>query len=257
MEKKSTTQLPRETTLDPSRVSPALAKLVEGAGALGVALPPGASERFQSYLEEIARWRGRLNLTSASSDTEVVLRHFLDSLVPLAVLRPARGCRLADVGSGAGFPGVPMKIARPDLEVVLIEASRKRCAFLEEVRASLNLPDLAVRWSRAEEMGHAEGFREAFGVVVSRATARTAVSVELTLPLVEVGGAAVLLKGPAVEQEIGEIAALVGAMGASVEACEVRSFPEPGRKTAALVLRKHAPTPQPYPRRGPALGRPV
>lgn len=237
-------------------MNPVLAQLEEGAAALGVALPAGARDRFQVYLDEIARWRGRLNLTAASTDAEIASHHLLDSLVPLAALHLGHRCRVVDVGSGAGFPGVPMKIARPDLEVVLVEASRKRCAFLENLRTALGLPDLEVCWARAEEIGHAEGYREAFGVAVSRATARIGVAVELALPLVEVGGAALLLKGPAVKEEVGRILGLVGAMGASLEACDIRSLPAADRMTAALVLRKHRPTPLPYPRRGTGLGRP-
>lgn len=230
-----------------------LARLQSGAAGLGIALDTAALARFERFLEQMLSWRARLNLTAAASAGELEGLHFVDSLLPLWACVVPPGCRVADVGSGAGFPGMPMKIARPDLRIVLVEASRRRVAFLEHLRGALDLPDVEIRWARAEELGHEHGFREAFGLAVSRATAPLS-ACELTLPLVEPGGAVALLRGPKVAEEAVVVGPLVEALGGEVESCVLRALPTTDRMRAALVLRKIHPTPPEFPRRGRRLG---
>lgn len=180
----------------------------------------------------------------------------LDSLVLLGVIGFPDSCDVVDVGSGAGFPGVPIKIARCDLRVTLIEASRRRVAFLEHVRNTLALNDLRIEWGRAEILAHQQGFREAFTMAVERAVARLAVSVELCLPLLRVGGQAVLLKGLTVFGEVRSAEPLIDVLGGSVERLTRRVLPHSEHESVVLVLRKQNPTPAGYPRAAKRLGRP-
>lgn len=231
-----------------------LTRLQSGAALLGITLSPAVLDRFERFLQQLLSWRERLNLTAAAGADEVEGLHFLDSLLPLWACAVPSGCRVVDVGSGAGFPGVPMKIVRPDLRVVLVEASRRRVAFLEHLRGALDLPDIEVRWARAEDLGREAGFREAFGLAVSRAAAPLGATYELTLPLVETGGAAVLLRGPKVAEEAAAAERLLEALGGVVESCALGILPTTDRRRAALVLRKLRQTPPEFPRIGRRLG---
>ncbi|MDI6771168.1 MAG: 16S rRNA (guanine(527)-N(7))-methyltransferase RsmG [bacterium] len=231
-----------------------LSRLRSGASLLGITLSPAALARFERFLQELLLWKERLNLTAAASADQVEGLHFLDSLLPLGACGVPPGCRVVDVGSGAGFPGIPMKIVRPDLRVVLVEASRRRAAFLEHLRDVLDLPDIEIRWARAEALGHEEGFREAFGLAVSRAAAPLGATCELCLPLVEPGSAAVLLRGPKVTEEVGTAGRLLEELGGVVESCAIGTLPTTDRCRAALVLRKRRPTPPEFPRSGRRLG---
>lgn len=236
-------------------MNPDLALVEASASAMGLRLPAGAIERFDRYLNELLRWRERLNLTAAATATEIVTVHFTESLIPLAVWSIGEGSRAIDVGSGAGFPGVPLKIARPDLRIVLLEASRSKAAFLEHLRSVLELDDLDIEWARAEDLGRRTGFREGFGVAVERAVAKIAASAELCLPLVQRDGVAILLKGPAVTGEIMRTAPLFTRMGGALECAQPWTVGVSGRTTVAVVIRKVGDTPDEYPRRGPRLGR--
>lgn len=231
-----------------------LTRLQSGAALLGIPLSPTALDRFERFLQQLLSWNERLNLTAAAGADQVEGLHFLDSLLPLWACAVPPGCRVVDVGSGAGFPGVPMKIVRPDLRVVLVEASRRRVAFLEHLRGALDLPDIEVRWARAEALGHEPGLREAFGLAVSRAAAPLGATCELTLPLVEPGSAAVLLRGPKVTEEVGSTERLLESLGGVVESCARCILPTTDRHRAALVLRKLRPTPPEFPRSGRRLG---
>lgn len=232
----------------------ALAQMEASASAVGLRLPVGAIERFDRYLTELLHWRERLNLTAAGTATEIVTAHFSDSLIPLAAWAFTEGCRTIDVGSGAGFPGIPMKIVRPDLRVVLLEASRRRAAFLEHVRTVLEMDDLDVVWARAEDLGRQAGFREGFAVAVERAVAKIAASAELCLPLVRRDGVAILLKGPAVMKEIGRASPLFDQLGGTLERAQPWTLGLAGRTTVAVVIRKVGDTPDAYPRRAARLG---
>jgi 16S rRNA (guanine527-N7)-methyltransferase len=239
-------------------VNPALLNLNEGAAALGLKLTDLAVERFGWYLDELLRWKTRLNLTAARTAEDIVRRHLIDSLLVAAAVPLRPGASLVDVGSGAGFPGLPLKILRPDLEVVLIESARRRVAFLERMEQVLGAPGLRVAWGRAEELAHRDEFREAFDYAVERAAARTAVSVELCLPFVRAGGAAVLLKGVAAVSEVRQCHSLVRALGGDVDPealDDPTSLPGSDGKRIALVIKKVGPTPGRFPRRGPRIGR--
>lgn len=237
-----------------SRSRPSLAALEHGAREWGIALPQGALEAFDRYREELGRWRARLNLTA---DLEALpVRHFLDSLLPLAVCPIPTRARIVDVGTGAGFPGVPLKLVRPDFRLALIDASRRKVAFLEHLCRTLRLADVEVAWGRAERLGRMAEWRERFDVAVERATARLPAAVELSLPFVAVGGVAILLKGPSAQAHDREAQALASAMGAEVRVRDRRTLPGTGEQRLTIVYGKVRPTPGTYPRAPARLGTP-
>lgn len=233
----------------------ALAHLERAAGSMGLALPTGALDQYEVFLRQVIEWRRRINLTGAASIADLVALHVVDSLLPLAVVSVPRGATLADVGAGAGFPGVPIKIARPDLRTTLVEASRRRVAFLEHIVRVLNLGGLTVVQARAETLGRHPGYREHFDVVVSRAVARAATSAELCLPLAAIGGTVLLLKGPSAATELAEARPLIHRLGGMLETPEIHALPTTDRKRLVAVIVKIRRTAAEFPRRPSRLGR--
>ena len=167
----------------------------------GLALTPESLQGLAVYQEMLVDWNGRMDLTNVPAD-EIPARHFLDSLLPLTVegLFP-KEARIIDVGTGAGFPGLALAIARPDLRVTLLEAQGKRCAFLHAVIERLGLNGAQVIQDRAEVLGRAAGHRESYDRAVARAVAPLNVLCEYLLPFVRVGGCALCWKGPALKEE--------------------------------------------------------
>lgn len=211
---------------------------------------------MRRYAREVLRWRARLNLTGASSIDELVDPHLLDVLLLVAVVEIPRPAEVIDIGTGAGLPGIPMYILRPDLRVTLVEASRKKVAFLEYLQTSLDMADIRIECGRAEILGHRQNLREQFDISVTQATARLAAAVELCVPFVRPGGAAVFPKGPHIADELSRARGLIAALGAGIEASRSHSLPASGGRRTILVLRKNTTTPPIYPRSGAALGRP-
>jgi 16S rRNA (guanine527-N7)-methyltransferase len=174
-------------------ISDPVALLEDGAAALGLELTPAAPEQFLFYLAELKRWNARINLTGLKTDRDIVVKGFLDSLAVLPFLGDVSS--LADLGSGAGFPGLALKLARPELALTLVEAREKKAAFLEYLAACLKLPDVAVvrvhlTPARARDWG------PRFAAVVSRATFTLTQFLSLAAPLLVPGGVALALKGP-------------------------------------------------------------
>ncbi|HET8679314.1 MAG TPA: 16S rRNA (guanine(527)-N(7))-methyltransferase RsmG [bacterium] len=212
--------------------------------------------KFEQYFIEVLHWRRRINLIPTGDAVQIVNLHCIDALLALSAGEFPKGCRVVDVGSGAGFPGIPLKIARPDLRITLVEASRRRVGFLEHIRPILALEDIEIEWIRAEDFGRRDDQREAYDRSVERAAAPIAVAVELCLPLVRVGGAAVFLKGPRALHELDRTRPLMVSLGGRVIRDEVRALPTMDRERAVIVVDKVAPTPLPYPRSSSRLGRP-
>lgn len=181
--------------------------------AAGLELDETALSRLETYHDMLLDWNTRMDLTSVSAD-RMAARHFLDSLLPLKAsgLIPEEG-RLIDVGTGAGFPGLPLAIARPSLQVTLLEAQGKRCQFLQAVCQALGLENVTIINDRAENLGRAEGHREGYDRAVARAVAALPVLAEYLLPFVRVGGMALCWKGPAVAGEQADGAAAAARLG--------------------------------------------
>lgn len=222
------------------------ARLKSEAAGVGTALTDGQTAQLIQYLQLITRWKRAAALTAVGDPLEAARVHVADSLLCLRA-DLAEGAGLIDVGSGAGLPGVPLAIARPDLHVTLLEANRRKAGFLERAVAELGL-DVRVLAGRAEDLAAGPPVREAYDVVTARAVAPLPILAELTLPLARVGGRAVLLKGPRVHKEIasarGAIATLGGGPPAVIEAVLLG-----GSHRAIVVVPKARPTPHGFPRR--------
>lgn len=230
------------------------------AKEMGIRLTPHHLAMFQTYQRELLEWNQRFNLTAITQDNHVQIRHFLDSLTCLVALKQfaperARGqgaevsLRLLDVGSGAGFPGIPLKIVCPRWQVTLLEATGKKVRFLEHLRDTLGMAKLEVVHGRAETLARQEEHREQYDVVVARAVAEMPVLSELTLPFARLGGLVIAMKAATAEAEVAEAArslAILGGRLLKIIPLELSGLAEPRR---LVVIRKDSVTPDTYPRR--------
>lgn len=223
--------------------------LTGGLRELGIELRNEQASLFERYLDFLREENERLNLTAITEPHDVAVKHFVDSATVLRAVSPGSEESVVDVGSGGGFPGVPLAILRPDLRVTLVEASQKKAAFLERLRGRLGLENVAVVTGRAEEVGRRREHRELHDVAVARAVAPLAVLWEYLLPLVRVGGLAVAPKGPGVTEELAAGERAARTLGGGRQ--EVREFALPGEAGArrVVIVGKERPCPATYPRR--------
>lgn len=229
-------------------------RLQAGLERLGVAADGVALDRLARYHALLTEWNARIDLTAVLEPEEMVDRHYLDSAAPLALGLIPQGARVIDVGTGAGLPGIPLCILRPDLRVTLLDAQRKRVTFLQAAIEALDLPAQAVHM-RAEDAARDEARREAYDVAVSRAVAATPTLLELTLPFVRVGGRAIAWKGPGLQAELEQARRAAHLLGGSLEG--VLDAPVPGRdwQHVLLVCAKRQKTARQYPRRAGLPGK--
>jgi 16S rRNA (guanine527-N7)-methyltransferase len=226
-------------------------KLLIGARKLGIELSPVQLAAFDLFRRELQKWNRRINLTAIDSHDGILVRHFLDSLSCVPTLREAWTTqpRLIDIGAGAGFPGVPLKIVCPALQLTLVEATGKKANFLRHLCDQLELEGVTVVHERAETLGQDPQHREQYDWAVARAVAELPILVEYLLPLVRVGGRCLAQKGEKAPGEVRsaeEAISLLGGRLARLVTVELHGLAE----TRYLVLLdKVAPTPARYPRR--------
>ena len=225
--------------------------LLSGAQRLGLDLSNDQLLQFQRYFQDLVDWNGRTNLTAITDHREVQTKHFLDSLtVSLGISKDVTtNGTLIDVGSGAGFPGLPLKILWPSLRVTLVESVGKKAAFLRHVTDALGLKGVEVCNERSETLGHDDRMRETFDVVVSRAVADLSVLAELTLPFCKLGGRVVVQKKSGIEDELSRAERAISLLGGALESVEVVDLEEIGEPRWLVVLTKDAVSPSRYPRR--------
>ena len=212
-----------------------------------ITLTENQYEQFQKYFELLVEWNEKMNLTAITDESGVALKHFADSLSLLNFVDIPQNSSLADVGTGAGFPGVVLKIARPDIKLTLIDSLNKRLVFLGEVCAQLGIEAELIH-SRAEDGARDEKLRESFDFAVSRAVARMNVLSEYCLPYVKVGGAFCAMKGAQANEEFKESLNAINTLGGKIENKYFFELPENGGERAIAVVRKVRNTPQKYPR---------
>lgn len=224
------------------------ALLMEGGRALGLDLEPHlpAFSRLYDLLVEANR---RVNLTALRTEEEVVRKHFLDSLTLLVLPLWEGSLRVLDLGTGAGFPGLPLKIVRPELEITLLDATKKKVAFVEEAVHALGLKGALPLWGRAEALAHRPEHREAYGRVVARAVAPLCVLAELGLPFLALGGFMVAQKGPRVAEELVPLPQALSLLGGRLEGVHALRLPFAEEERHLVAMAKEAPTPPRFPRR--------
>lgn len=217
--------------------------LLEGLPQLGLVLSPETADTLCAFGNAVVEQNKVMNLTAITEPVQVAKLHLLDSLSLLAV-KNLRGKTLVDVGCGAGFPGVPLKIACPEMELTLLDSLGKRMHWLETVLPTLGVEASCIT-ARAEEA--VASCRETYDVATSRAVARLNILLELTAPFVKVGGYVLAMKGTAAVEELAEAQKAIKTLGLKLE--EVREFPVDGTAHTVIVLKKVAPTPARFPRR--------
>ena len=226
-------------------------RFTERLNALGAECDTRTAERLAAYHALLEDWNQRINLTADATLETMLDRHYMDSLAPLTVagLFP-QSARIIDVGSGAGFPGLPLAIARPDLEVLLLDSLQKRLKFLDAVIAELGLNNVRTAHARAEDAGHDAALRERFDVATARAVAAAPTLMELLLPFVKVGGKAICYKGPSAGEELlagSRAARMLG--GAPLQTLPVEVPGQPDWQHCVLVSEKRLITPRTYTRK--------
>lgn len=206
---------------------------------------------FQKYYEMLVDWNERMNLTAITDEEGVATKHFLDSLNANVDDVIESGSSVIDVGTGAGFPGIPLKINDSSIKLTLLDSLAKRVNFLNEVTNTLGLDNVRAIHARAEDMGIDKNYREQFDVCVSRAVANLATLAELCLPFVKCGGYFVSLKGPKAEQEIEEAKNAIKLLGGKFIRIERYAVSDTDLDHNIVIIKKLSHTPTKYPRKAP------
>jgi 16S rRNA (guanine527-N7)-methyltransferase len=233
-------------------------ELIEGAGKLGIKLNSRQVKQFELYYQALIAWNKKINLTAITDYSSVQVKHFLDSLTITLVLPEEVAERpdfnIVDIGTGAGFPGVPLKILFPQPRLVLIEPTTKKTAFLHHIIRKLELENVEVLNSRAEEAAHLPLYREQFALVLSRAVALLPTLVELTLPFCQIGGRFIAQKKGEIGQEINRAKKAIAVLGGKLDQINKIELDEFNDARYLVIIDKLSPTPSKYPRR-PGLPR--
>ncbi|RIH83433.1 16S rRNA (guanine(527)-N(7))-methyltransferase RsmG [Calidithermus roseus] len=228
--------------------------LLRGAATLGEDLSP-TIHLFERLYARLTSVNQKINLTSLREERDIVLKHFLDSLTCLTSGLLEGPLEVVDVGTGAGFPGLPLKIVRPSLRMHLLEATRKKLRYVEETCALLGLKGTAFIWGRAEQVAHQPEYRERFDRAVIRAVGPMGQISELCLPLLKVGGYLIAQKGPEVAQELEGVAQGLKPLGGVLEEVKELELPESGDQRRLVIIKKVAATEPRYPRRPEVIAR--
>lgn len=223
--------------------------LVTGAASLGVKISASQVEQFTRYYAALSTWNERVNLTAITAEKEVVIKHFLDSLSCLKGVDFPDGSETLDVGAGAGFPGVPLKIVRPGIRLTSLDSVEKKLAFLRHLGDELGLSEFRVIHGRAEDLGRNPSHREQYSLVVARAVANLAVLGEYCLPFCRVGGVMLAMKGPTAAEEVAEAGRALEVLGGAVREIVALELPGGGGARRLVIIDKVRPCSPEYPRR--------
>lgn len=220
---------------------------------LGLTLTPEQIASFESYAHELIVWNNKFNLTAITDPGEIQVKHFLDSLTVLAAMQAMgatdRPPAVVDVGSGAGFPGLALRLLQPHMQLTLVESVGKKCDFLRHMAAMLGLTDVRVVHARAEELGQHRDHREHYDWALARAVAQLPVLLEYLLPLVRVGGYALAQKGKSAHDEVQQATHALAVLGGGEVAVQSLSLPALRGPRYLVRIKKVAATPPNYPRR--------
>jgi len=227
----------------------------EGSKALGISLTKEEVELYFKYLEILLEWNEKFNLTAIVKPEEVLKKHFLDSIAPLPLISERKPRAVIDIGTGAGFPGVPLKIAFREIEslkktsVVLLDSLKKRVRFLEHLITELRLDNINPVHGRAEDFGQQQGYRESYDIAVSRAVSGLAVLAEYCLPFVRVNGIFIAYKGQNINEEIREGEKAIGILGGRITEVKEVKLPGMDQSRCIVIIEKVVSTPEKYPRK--------
>jgi len=215
----------------------------------GIELSNFQREQFSIYFRTLVEWNEKINLTAITNEEDVYLKHFYDCITAAFYYDFNQDLHICDVGAGAGFPSIPLKICFPHVKVTIVDSLQKRIGFLNHLANELKLTDVAFYHDRAENFGKNMKFRETFDIVTARAVARMSVLSELCLPLVKKGGVFIAMKGAQAEDEmqVGETA--IELMGGETDAIHTFKLPQEDSERSIVIIHKQRKTPKKYPRK--------
>ncbi|OAH54259.1 16S rRNA (guanine(527)-N(7))-methyltransferase RsmG [Domibacillus aminovorans] len=215
----------------------------------GISLSSEQMNQFQHYYELLIEWNEKMNLTAITDREDVYVKHFYDSLTAAMYTDLTKPLRICDVGAGAGFPSIPLKIAFPQLDVTIIDSLNKRITFLNKLASELKLENVHFVHGRAEEMGQNPAQRGQYDIVTARAVARMSVLTELCLPFVKTGGAFVAMKAASAADEMENASKAITVLGGKTEDIFSFRLPIEDSERTIIVIRKEKETPKKYPRK--------
>ncbi|MDO4774176.1 MAG: 16S rRNA (guanine(527)-N(7))-methyltransferase RsmG [Aerococcaceae bacterium] len=225
-------------------------EFVERLRANGIELTPTQLEQFETYYQLLVEWNEKINLTAITDKKEVYLKHFYDCLMPLWLMPLDHyEIQLCDVGAGAGFPSIPLKIVRPELKVTIVDSLNKRITFLTHLVETLGLQEVTCVHGRAEEVGQDKQYRGQFDLVTARAVAALNVLCEFCLPLVKKGGNFMALKAQKSEKELQDARNAIAILGAKLDKQATGILPIEESERNIILIKKTKETPNKYPRR--------
>ena len=222
-------------------------KMQEESIKIGYKLDEEQINMFYLYMKLLLEWNEKINLTAITEVDEIITKHYIDSLTALKYIK--NNDRVADIGTGAGFPGIPLKIVNSRIDITLVDSLNKRINFLNDVIEKNNLNNIIAIHNRAEEFGKNKQYREKYDVAISRAVARLNVLVEYLLPTVKIDGKCICMKGPDAKEEIEEAKNAIEVLGGIIEKIEEFYLPDTDIKRTIIVIKKVKNTPNKYPRK--------
>lgn len=224
-------------------------QFIEALKEKGIDLSEQQLLQFNKYFQMLVEWNEKMNLTAITDATSVYLKHFYDSITAAFYTDLTGNKTICDVGAGAGFPSIPLKICFPDLSVTIVDSLNKRITFLTELSKELELDNVRFVHDRAEDFGQNPKYREQFDIVTARAVARLSVLSELCLPLVKEGGIFLSMKGAAAEEELVNAKKAINVLGAELVEKFSFSLPMEESERNIFILNKVKKTPKKYPRK--------
>lgn len=204
-------------------------------------------EKFCQYMNLLLDWNKKINLTAIKEPKEIIIKHFVDSLTISKYIEENK--KIVDIGTGAGFPGIPLAIIRKKNEFTLVDSLNKRIKFLDDVKEKIKLINIQNIHCRAEDFGNNVMYREKFDIAVSRAVANMSTLIEYLLPTVKVGGKIICMKGSKIEEELKNAEGAIKKLGGTIKEKEMLILPETDIKRNLIIIEKINPTPKAYPRR--------
>ena len=227
--------------------------LLEKLDIINVKINKKQIEQFNLYMQLLLDWNKKINLTAITEENEIILKHFVDSLTVLKHI--GENDRIIDVGSGAGFPGIPIAIMMPNIKITLLDSLNKRINFLNEVKDKLALKNVETIHSRSEDCGKDKKYREKYDVAIARAVANLSTLSEYLLPFVKLGGKMICMKGSEIEQEVINAKNAIKKLGGKIDLIEDFYLPGSDIKRNIIISKKINKTPDNYPRKAGTPGR--
>ena len=225
-------------------------KLYDIAKEMGINLTDKMCSDFEAYKEMLKEWNKKINITAITDDYEIDLKHFVDSLTPILTGLIKDKTSIIDIGTGGGFPGLPLKIHNRNLKVTLLDSLNKRIVFLDEIIKTLGLKDVETVHARAEELSRKENYREKYDISISRAVASMDTLCEYCIPYIKKGGYFISMKGPTPDEEIHSSINAIKELGGALEKTIRLTLPNTDMERTLILVKKIKPTPSKYPRGG-------